>query len=132
MKLKTSASTFIEYRYELIPNDYMLEFSVKTEGLDNVINTTQPIYLDWNFVGYRHAKSISYENRYSRLTYEYENGEKHSKLSPASDDDELEKDVTWMNFRQHFFSSMLLTDTPFKEVALSSVDLVKDEEIDTV
>ncbi len=132
MKLKTSASTYIEYRYELVPNDYMLGFSVKTEGLDNVINTTQPIYLDWNFVGYRHAKSISYENRYSRLTYEYENGEKHSKLSPASDDDELEKDVTWMNFRQHFFSSMLLTDTPFKEVALSSVDLVKDEEIDTV
>ena len=132
MKLKTSASTFIEYRYELIPNDYMLGFSVKTEGLDTIINTTQPIYLDWNFVGYRHAKSISYENRYSRLTYEYENGEKHSKLSPASDDDELEKDVTWMNFRQHFFSSMLLTDTPFKEVAFSSVDLVKDEEIDTV
>ena len=110
----------------------MLGFSVKTEGLDNVINTTQPIYLDWNFVGYRHAKSISYENRYSRLTYEYENGEKHSKLSPASDDDELEKDVTWMNFRQHFFSSMLLTDTAFKEVALRSIDLVKDEEIDTV
>ena len=37
-----------------------------------------------------------------------------------------------MNFRQHFFSSMLLTDTPFKEVALSSVDLVEDEEVDTV
>jgi len=132
MKLKTSSNNFIEYRYELLPNDYMLGFSVKTQGLNNVINTTQPIYLDWNFVGYRHAKSISYENRYSRLTYEYENGEKHDKLSPASDDDELEINVTWMNFRQHFFSSMLLTDTAFKEVALSSRDLVKDEEIDTV
>jgi len=132
MKLKTSANNYIEYRYELIPEDYMLGFSVKTQGLENVINTTQPIYLDWNFIGYRHAKSIVYENRYSRLTYEHENGEKHDKLSPASDDDELEKDVTWMNFRQHFFSSMLLTDTPFKEVALSSKDLVKDEEIDTV
>jgi YidC/Oxa1 family membrane protein insertase len=132
MKLKTSGTNFIEYRYELIPNNYMLGFSVKTQGLENVMNTSQPIYLDWNFIGYRQAKSISYENRYSRLTYEYENGDKHSKLSPASDDDELEKDVTWMNFRQHFFSSMLLTDTAFKEVALSSVDLVKDEEVDTL
>ena len=132
MKLKTSSNNYIEYRYELLPDDYMLGFSVKTQGLENVINTTQPIYLDWNFIGYRHAKSIVYENRYSRLTYEHENGEKHDKLSPASDDDELEKNVTWMNFRQHFFSSMLLTDTPFKEVALSSRDLVKDEEIDTV
>jgi len=132
MKLKTSGTNFIEYRYELIPNNYMLGFSLKTQGLENVMNTSQPIYLDWNFIGYRQAKSISYENRYSRLTYEYENGDKHSKLSPASDDDELEKDVTWMNFRQHFFSSMLLTDTAFKEVALSSVDLVKDEEVDTL
>ena len=132
MKLKTSANNFIEYRYELNPTDYMLGFSIKTQGLENIINTTQPIYLDWNFIGYRQAKSISYENRYSRLTYEHENGDKHSKLSPASDDNELEKNVTWMNFRQHFFSSMLLTDTAFKEVALSSIDLVKDEEVDTL
>ena len=132
MKLKTSANNFIEYRYELNPSDYMLGFSIKTQGLENIINTTQPIYLDWNFIGYRQAKSISYENRYSRLTYEHENGDKHSKLSPASDDKELEKNVTWMNFRQHFFSSMLLTDTAFKEVELSSIDLVKDEEVDTL
>ncbi|RZP15529.1 MAG: membrane protein insertase YidC [Flavobacteriales bacterium] len=132
MKLKTSDYNFIEYRYELIPNDYMLGFSIKSQGLENVINTSQPMYLDWNFIGYRQAKSISYENRYSRLTYEYENGDKHDKLSPASDDNELEKGVTWINFRQHFFSSMLLTDTAFKEVALSSVDLVKDEELDTL
>ena len=132
MKLKTSSNNFIEYRYELNPTDYMLGFSIKTQGLENIINTTQPIYLDWNFIGYRQAKSISYENRYSRLTYEYENGNKHSKLSPASDDNELEKNVTWMNFRQHFFSSMLLTDTAFEEVALSSIDLVKDEEVDTL
>ena len=131
MRLKTSADTYIEYRYELSPDEYMLNFSVKSQGLDGVLNTSQPMYLDWKLKGYRHAKSITYENRYSRLTYEYED-DKHSKLSPTGEDDEIEKDVSWMNFRQHFFSSMLLTDTPFKEVALSSVDLVEDEEVDTV
>jgi YidC/Oxa1 family membrane protein insertase len=131
MRLKTSENAFIEYRYELLPDEYMLDFSLRTQGLEGVLNTSQPIHLDWNIKGYRHAKSITYENRYSRLTYEYEDG-KHSKLSPAGEDDEIEKDVTWMNFRQHFFSSMLLTDTPFKEVKFTSVDLVKDETIDTV
>ncbi len=130
MKLKTSESGFIEYRYTLHPGEYMMDFSINSQGLDGVINTSQPMYLDWKLKGYRHAKSISYENRYSRLTYEYED-EKHSKLDPTGEDAELEKDVTWMNFRQHFFSSMLLTDTPFKEVQLSSIDLVLDEEVDT-
>ena len=131
MRLKASPNAYIEYRYELTPGEYMLGFTLRSEGLDGVLNTTQPIYLDWNLKGYRHAKSITYENRYSRLTYEYED-EKHSKLSPTGEDAEVEKDVTWMNFRQHFFSSMLLSDTPFSEVALSSTDLVEDEEIDTV
>ncbi|AFL79579.1 protein translocase subunit yidC [Aequorivita sublithincola DSM 14238] len=130
MKLKTSESGYIEYRYTLHPGEYMMDFSINSQGLDGVINTSQPMYLDWKLKGYRHAKSIQYENRYSRLTYEYED-EKHSKLSPSGDDDELEKDVTWMNFRQHFFSSMLLTDTPFKEVKLTSENLVHDEEVDT-
>ncbi len=131
MRLKTSENAFIEYRYTLHPGEYMMDFSINSQGLDGVLSTSQPMYLDWQLKGYRHAKSISYENRYTRLTYEYENG-KHSKLSPSGDDQEVEKDVTWMNFRQHFFSSMLLTDTPFKEVVLKSEDLVHDEEIDTV
>ncbi len=130
MKLKTSETGFIEYKYTLHPGEYMLDFSINSQGLDGIINTSQPMYLDWQLKGYRHAKSISYENRYSRLTYEYDD-EKHSKLSPTGEDEELEKDVTWMNFRQHFFSSMLLTDTPFKEVKLTSVDYVIDEEVDT-
>ena len=131
MRLKTAADKYIEYRYELKPGEYMLDFSIKTQGLDGIVNTSQPMNLEWNFKGYRHARSITYENRYTRLTYEYENG-KHDKLGQAGEDDADEKDVTWMNFRQHFFSSMLLTDTPFKKVKFTSVDLVEDETIDTV
>ncbi len=132
MKLKTSENAFLEYRYELKPGDYMLDFSLRSQGLDGIMNTSQPISLDWNYKGYRHAKSITYENRYTRLTYEFEGGSDHDKLSPTGEDEEIEKDVTWMNFRQHFFSSMLLTDTPFKEVKFTSEDLVEDEEVDTL
>tara|TARA_B100000795_G_scaffold138072_1_gene103146 strand:+ start:15699 stop:17600 length:1902 start_codon:yes stop_codon:yes gene_type:complete len=131
MRLKTADNAYLEYRYELIPGEYMTNFSIKSQGLEDVLNTSQPMYLDWKLKGYRHAKSISYENRYSRLTYEYE-GDKHSKLSPTGDDQELEVAVNWLNFRQHFFSSMLLTDTSFKEVDFSSRDLVEDETTDTI
>ncbi|WP_432411235.1 membrane protein insertase YidC [Rasiella sp. SM2506] len=131
MRLKSGTDSFIEYRYALIPGEYMLDFSIKSQGLEGIMDTSSPIYLDWNLKGYRHAKSISYENRYSRLTYEHDD-EDFSKLDPTGEDAEVEKDVNWMNFRQHFFSSMLLTDTPFKEVAFSSLDYVIDEEVDTV
>ncbi len=124
MRLKVAPTQFLEYRYELSPGQYMLDFGMKSQGLSNVLNTTNPMRLQWDFKGMRHAKSMEYENRYTRLTYEYE-GDKTDKLSPAGDDNEIEQDLNWMNYRQHFFSSMLLSNTPFKEAKLSSVDLVK-------
>ncbi|PHQ28616.1 membrane protein insertase YidC [Leeuwenhoekiella nanhaiensis] len=131
MKLKVSDSEYLEYRYTLKPDDYMMGFGIKTVGLQNVVNTSQPLNLDWELKGYRHAKSITYENRYTRLTYEYEGGD-HDKLSQSGDDDAIETDVDWFNFRQHFFSSILMTDQPFDEVTFKSQNLVEDEEVDTV
>lgn len=124
MRLKVSPTEFLEYRYELKQGDYMLDFGMKSQGLARVFNSSQPMRLQWEFKGMRHAKSIEYENRYTRLTYEYE-GDKTNKLAQVGDDDEVEKKLSWMNYRQHFFSSMLLTDTPFEEAKLSSNDLLK-------
>lgn len=132
MKLKVSETAFLEYRYELKPNDYMIDFSIKSQGLSGVFNTSQSIALDWNQKSIRHSKSISYENRYTRLTYMHDDG-KVDKLSQNGDDDETIDEVDWLSFRQHFFSSILVAkDSPLNKVAVTSSDLVEDEDIDTL
>ena len=131
MRLKVSESKFLEYRYELKPNDYMIDFDIISQGLDGIINSSQEMNLDWKLKGLSHDQSISYENRYTRLTYQYE-GDKIDKLAQMSDDEEIVSDVSWLSYRQHFFSSILVPESPFKSVNMSSQDLVKDEEVDTI
>lgn len=131
MKLKVSPTQFLEYRYELIPNDYMVNFTIRSQGLSNIVNGTQKINLDWKLKTFRHDKSVAYENRYTRLTYLYEE-DKIDKLSPSGDDEETLEDVSWLSYRQHFFSSILVADKPLKNVAITSENLVLDEEVDTV
>jgi len=131
MKLKVSPTQFLEYRYELKPNDYMLNFDIRSQGLSTVINSSQEVNLDWKLKTYRHDKSITYENRYTRLTYQHE-GDKIDKLSPTGEDEEIEADVNWLSYRQHFFSSILISDKPLKSVRLTSENLAIDETIDTV
>lgn len=126
LKAKISANQFLEYRYEMKPNDYLVDFTIRSQGLSGVINGNQPINLEWNLKGIRHSKSVQYENRYTRLTYNHEDG-KISKLSESSDDDEIESDVKWLSYRQHFFSSILATKTPFATAELSSINLVEEE-----
>ncbi|WP_321828009.1 membrane protein insertase YidC [Maribacter dokdonensis] len=126
LKAKTSNNQYLEYRYVMKPNDYLVDFMIKSNGLDNVISTSKPVTLDWKLKGIRHSKSIQYENRYTRLTYNHEDG-KISKLSEGSDDEETEEDIKWISYRQHFFSSILAADVPFKNGDLTSVNLVEEE-----
>ncbi len=131
MKLKVSESKFLEYRYELKEGDYMMDFTIRSQGLSDVINSSQAVNLDWNLKSYRHAKSISYENRYTEVVFEYEDG-KDDYLGQQEQTEDTAEDVSYVAFKQHFFTSILLADSPFKTGKFTSQNLVQDEEIDTV
>lgn len=131
MKLKVSEQAYLEYRYELKPNEYMMDFTIRSQGLSSIFNTSKPIDLNWDLKAIRHAKSISYENRYTEVVFEYEGG-KDDYLGQQELTEDTAQDLTYVAYKQHFFTSILLADTPFKSANLKSENLVQDEEIDTV
>lgn len=131
LRLKSGDDKFLEYRYVLKPNEYMMDFSIRSQGLSSVLNTSEPLQLVWDLESYRNEKSVTYENRYTELVFEYENG-KDDYLGQGEETSNRAKDVTYIAYKQHFFTSVLLTDTPFKTVDFSSKNLVKDEEVDTL
>ena len=131
MKLKSGANEFLEYKYALKPNDYMIDFDVRSQGLNKTLNATKPLDLEWNFKTYCTEKSVSYENRYTDIQFEYEN-EKHDYVSQGDNQEENPEKTTFIAFKQHFFSSILLTKTPFATTKLVSNNLVKDAVLDTV
>ncbi|WP_299334830.1 membrane protein insertase YidC [uncultured Psychroserpens sp.] len=131
MKFKASESKFLEYRYELKSDNYMIDFSIRSQGLNTLVNSSQDINLDWKLKAFRHDQSITYENRYTRLTYMYE-GDKIDKLAQMGEDEEDIEEARWLSYRQHFFSSILVADKPFKKATIATTDLVQDEEVDTV
>jgi YidC/Oxa1 family membrane protein insertase len=130
MKLIISENQYLEYKYIIKPDDYMIDFSISSKGLDNVINTQDDYDLTWDYKSLRNSKSIEYENRYSRLTYEYET-DKVDKLGQTGDDEETISDLNWFSYRQHFFSAILLSSKPLNNVKLSQINMVVDQDIDT-
>ena len=129
MKLKVSDSKFLEYRYEIKPNDYMIGFAIRSQGLSNIINSSNPIQLDWSLNGYRHEKSLKTEN--TMYSYYYFKAEEKVDYLNAGESNVI-NDVDWVVYKQHFFTSNLLTNTPFNNATVTSTDLVKNEEIDTI
>ena len=133
MKLVVSEDVFIEYLYSININDYIIELDIKSRGFYNILDTTQKYNLNWELSAFRNSKSISYENRYSYMTY-YHDEDKIDYLSISGDDEDEEDDVNWISFKQHFFSSVLISENsrPFKNVELKSEDLVQEYSTDTL
>lgn len=129
MKLKVAENQFLEYRYEMKANDYRVGFAVRSQGLSNVINGSQQINLDWKLNAYRQEKSMKTENTmYSWYYFKADNEVDY--IRPGKS--EVVNDINWVSFKQHFFSSVLFSDTALNNATLTSTDLVKDQEKDTV
>jgi len=132
MKLTVSDEKYLEYLYVIKPDEYVIDITMKSRGFADLVNHNEDYIFSWELNGIRNSKSISYENRYTRLTY-YHDENKIDKLSQMGDDEDEITDINWISFRQHFFSSILIpSNKTFKSAKISSRDLVKDESIDTL
>lgn len=131
MKLKAGVNEYLEYKYVLAPNKYLVDFDIQTRGLNTILDTSKAIDLQWDLKSYRNERSISYENRYAEIYFEYED-EKIDYVAQGNDKEENPEKATFIAYKQHFFTSILLTKTPFKNAKLYSNDLVKDEKKDTI
>jgi YidC/Oxa1 family membrane protein insertase len=130
MKLKVSEGNFLEYRYVMKPTEYMVDFTVRSQGLSASLDANKPVTLDYSLEAFRKEKSISYENQQTEMYYEKED-EKIDYLSIGDEDDAEESDVNWVAYKQHFFSSILISEQAFSSAKLESKTLSIDEDVDT-
>ena len=133
MKLLVSEDVFIEYLYSVNLDDYIIDLDINSRGFYNILDTSKRYSLNWELSAFRNSKSISYENRYSYLTY-FHDDDKIDYLSISGDDEDDEENVNWISFKQHFFSSVIIAENknPFKNVEFKSEDLVQDNNTDTL
>jgi len=131
MKLKAGANEYLEYKYVLKPNDYMVDFDLRSQGLSKALNTSKAADLEWDLKTYRNEKSVTYENQNAEIYFEYEDG-KIDYVGQGKDKEETPSKTSFIAYKQHFFSSILMTNTPFETSKIHSASLVDDVKKDTI
>ena len=131
MRLKSSETAYLEYQYVLKADNYMLDFSIQTQGLQSVLNTSKPVNLEWELKTQRNEKGVDYENRYTEIYFAY-GDDKYDYVGQGDSKSEAPTQVRYVAYKQHFFSTILITDKPFEKADLNSANLVHDVEKDTV
>lgn len=132
MRLKVSETQYLEYVYTLKPDDYMLDFSIQSVGLEQVLDTSKPVKFTWNLKPIHTEKSLNYEGINTALVYRFENDEFKEVLGSAKPKVKEASEVNWVAYRQQFFTSILSAKVPMKGIVAKAENLVKDEEKDTL
>lgn len=128
MRLYADSTKYIEYQYSLAPDSYMVDFNIITHNMGDVIASNSSfLTLNWGVNMPQLEKSKDFENRYTGIYYKFfEDDVEH--MSLASDEEEtLTTKVQWIDFKQQFFSSILIAKTPFSDVTLISKNSQKSE-----
>ena len=126
MKLKTSENTYLEYVYTLPKEGYMLDLVLRSQGLMGAVNTSKPMNIDWKLQARRMEKSVTYENRYTQAAIQYE-GDRINRMSQAGNDEQKEEKVNWVAYKQHLFTSVLISDNTFAKGDFTSHNIAINE-----
>lgn len=121
MRLYADSTSYLEYVYKLSPDSYMADFQIITHNLGQVIASNSSfLTLFWGVNMPQLEKSKDFENRYTGIYYKF-NEDDVENMSLTSDKEEtLPNKVQWIDFKQQFFSSILVSDQGFSDVELKS------------
>ena len=90
---------------------YQVKTDVSFTGVENATDRNRTF--TWNAVGQRNEKGLQWERQHSAIYY-LELGEERDYLSDGKEDEEvLEAGLSWLSFKQNYFSALVGSPQPF-------------------
>ncbi len=122
MRLQTNGAGYIDFNYKLLPNNYMVNFTIEAHNMQNYFApSVNTVDIHWTQNARQLEKGFKFENMYSSLTYKLKEDDDSEHLSEASDDEEtIPEKVDWIAFKNQFFSCVFIAYQDFDQTKLAS------------
>ena len=124
LRLMAGDDKYIEYKYTLAPDKYMVDFDVTFKSMEGIIASNQnSLTLDWKMYIPQQEKGRQNEENYSTIKYKYFQDDVNSlKINSKKELEEVDitTKLSWIAFQDQFFSSVLLTNDFFLNGTVSS------------
>jgi len=127
MRLSYSPTQYIDYIYTLKGEGFKLGLEIKPTGLNEVLANSGELNLSWAASVNKQEKDMTLERQYTTVYSRNTNGD-IDYLSEGKDDEKTitDKKLQWISFKQHFFSSVLISDQGFGSAKLNVATDVTD------
>ena len=123
MRLSADASSYVDFTYTLSGSDsYLVSLDIRAVGMDGKLaRSNDHIDIEWNERARQIEKGYTYENRLAELTYmTEEDGIDNLSASSNEDSEDIKYPVTWVAFKNQFFSAVMISDDGFNNTKVTS------------
>ena len=123
LRAPVSGGGYLEQRYSLQDDGYLIDYDVRFEGLNTVMaNTDGRVKLHWENYLDKIEKNSQYEASYSTLYYKPVDDDTDYCSCTSDDTEELDDQaLKWVAGSQQFFTSALIADDRFSSAVLTTV-----------
>ena len=121
MRLPFADGGYIQQRYVLPKDSYMLQNELSFVNMDGIIPRNVSMFdMDWSIIIPRLEKGYKNEKQYSKLDYYFTGDKKSEEIGRGRDASKrIDTKVKWFAFQQQFFSAIMTADTEFASADLS-------------
>ena len=118
LRLMSGENSYIEYKYTLAPDKYMIDFDVIFKSMEGIIAANQnKIGVDWKMYIPQKEKGRQNEENYSTIKYKYfqetDVGTLKMMSKKETESANLTARLNWVAFQGQFFSSVLINNNFF-------------------
>ena len=124
IRAKISSNGNIDFKYVLPKDGYRFRFEIRINDVDQVLDKSVPIDFSWEMNSLRNSKSAQYEDRYTFMSYKNDKNKYNSLWYSES---ENLKEIFWISYTQHFFSSILIPNKPLIDNEISWKSISGDD-----
>lgn len=117
----TTGASYLEYRYSIRPDDYLMDLKIDLAHLKGVMIPNQTdMTLAWNIISPQEEKGFQNENNYTTIAYKYpgETSIEELGMSTGTKEEKITTKVQWVAFKQQFFSSIIVANDNFSAAEL--------------
>jgi YidC/Oxa1 family membrane protein insertase len=114
--------SYIEFEYQLKPDEYMLGFNINFVGLESIISAnTTFANLEWNVDLLQQERAVDRFNG-STIYFKHFQDDVDYLSETKNDEKSVKTRVKWISFKQRFFSSSIIASESFDNASLRTYD----------
>ena len=129
LRLDFNNGRYIDFIYKLRPDSYIVDLYIKAHNMEELLSSSESVDIVWKQLLRQQEAGYNFEQRFTNLTYKLSGDDTDNLSEMKNDSESLAANVSWIAYKNQFFSSIMIAGENFNNTNVSSNSIPEGEKM---